>query len=67
MNNTIKLLTDSILQAPLLNYERNFTFIVNEEQFETNKIIADLISPNISKLHLIDPTINEFTITTQEK
>ena len=67
MNITFKLQTDSIMQVPLRNYENNFTFIINGDQFETNKIIADLISPYISKIHASDPTLSEFTITTQEK
>lgn len=67
MANTIKLLTDSLIQVPFDNYECDFTFIVNEERFETNKFIADLISPTISKIHHNDPTFNVFIIKTQTK
>ena len=65
--NSIKLLTHSITRVPLCNYECNFTFIVNKKRFETNKFIADLISPTISKKHHIDPTFNEFVIDTHSK
>ena len=61
---TLKLLTDSILQVPFANYEKDFTFVVNGEEFHTNKIVADLLSTKISKSHLIDPTMNQIVINT---
>lgn len=67
MSNIIKLETTSILHVPIENYERNFTFIVNDERFETNRLVADLLSPKISKFHLSDPTINEYRINTTNK
>ena len=45
----------------------DFSFIVNNKKFKTTRLIADLISPTISKLHLIDPTINNFTIKTNKQ
>lgn len=65
MNNSIKLRTDSILQIPIQNYQKNFTFIVNGKKYETNIFVADLISSKISKIHQADPTINEYFINTQ--
>ena len=64
MNNTIKLELSSILHVPIQNYERNFTFVVNNERFETSCLVADLLSPKISKYHLSDPTFNQYQITT---
>ena len=66
MANSIKLQTDSILQVPLQNYQKDFTFIVNSERFETSTFAAELLSAQISKIHLSDPTINEFLINTEQ-
>lgn len=63
----IYLKTTNILNVPIHTYMDEFTFIVNNKKFKTTRLIADLISPTISKLHLIDPTINEFTIRTIEQ
>lgn len=65
MSNIIKLQADSILHVPLQKYEKNFTFIVNSQRYETSSFFADILSPRISSYHLIDPTINEFTIDTK--
>lgn len=69
MNKTsqIQLKLESVLDLPIEIYDKDFTFIVNGEEYKTNRIIADLLSPTISNIHLTDPTINEFIITTQQK
>ena len=59
--------TTSILNVPIHAYMDDFSFIVNNKKFKTTRLIADLISPTISKLHLIDPTINNFMIKTNEQ
>ena len=64
MNQSIKLLTTSILQVPLEVFEKNFTFIVNGVEYPTSTLIAQLLSPKISKILLTDPTINQITINT---
>lgn len=64
MKQFIKLQTESILQIPLNQYEKNFTFIVNGKSYYTSKFIADLLSPKISNIHRIDPTVDEFVIKT---
>ena len=56
MNQSIKLLTTSILQVPLEMYEKNFSFIVNGVEY--------LTSTKISRILLTDPTINQITINT---
>ena len=63
----IKLNPNSILNIPLEKYDNNFTFIVNGEKFQTNRIVADLLSPKISQIHFNDPTFDEFTIKTCQK
>ena len=65
MNNTIQLLTESILQVPVEKYQKDFTFIVNNKEYQTTRLVADLISPNISKTHQIDPTFSQYTIKTE--
>ncbi|KAK8883939.1 hypothetical protein M9Y10_043041 [Tritrichomonas musculus] len=65
MENTIKLQTDSVIHVPFQNYQKDFTFIVNSERFKTSTLAADLLSQKISKIHLSDPTINEFLINTE--
>lgn len=62
-----KLDTSCILTVPFQIYEKDFNFIVNGEEFKTNRLIASLISPKISKMQTNDPTISQFTIETQNK
>lgn len=35
----------SILNVPFQKYEKDFTFVVNGEEFKTNRFISDLLSP----------------------
>lgn len=65
MKNKVLLQTDSLLHIPLDKYENDFTFIVNSDKYKTNSFIADLLSPIILSRHLIDPTLNSFTIATK--
>lgn len=67
MSNTIKLLPTSILNVPIQKFDNDFIFIVNEEKYITNRIIADLISPQISQSHFTDPTLSQYTINTDQK
>ena len=60
-------LKDSILQVPLKNYEPDFIFIVNNDKYQTSKIVADLLSTQISQIHQIDPTFNQYQLSTQSK
>lgn len=63
--NRIQLLTNCILNVPFQMYDNDFTFIVNGNEFKTNKIISDLLSPKICNLHQIDPTFDTFVINTK--
>ncbi|KAK8899377.1 hypothetical protein M9Y10_001692 [Tritrichomonas musculus] len=65
--NQIKLETSTILNVPFQMYDKDFTFIVNGEEFQTCRIVADILSPKISANHITDPTINQYSITTREK
>ena len=59
----IQLQTDCILNVPLLIYGE-FTFIVNGKEFKTSRLISDLLSPTISQIHKVDPSVNKFEIKT---
>lgn len=63
----IQLRPESISDVPLQIYEQDFTFIVNGEEFKTNRLISDLLSPKISQMHSSDPTLDTFVINTQHK
>ena len=65
--NHIKPDISSILYVPIEKYEKDFTFIVNGEEIQTSRIIADLFSPKISQFHAVDPTINIFFINTKSR
>ena len=67
MIQSIKLKTSSILQVPIDKYSNDFLFIVNGKEYQTSFIVADLLSPKISKIHLSDPTINKYSINTRTK
>lgn len=64
---SIVLKFSSILNVPLQNYCNDFTFVVNNQEFKTSHLIADLLSPKISQIHLNDPTCDRFIIHTQCK
>ena len=66
MRNQIKLKDSSILNVPLFKFDKDFTFIVNDQAYKTSRIIADLLSPKICQIHMTDPTIDSFTINTKE-
>ena len=50
-------LSNDALKALNFNlYDKDFTFIVGKKQYNVSKIFADLISPNVNKMHRSDPT-----------
>lgn len=63
----IQLKESSVSKVPFQIYEKDFTFLVNGKEFPTTKIISDILSPKICKIHLSDPIFDSFTIETQEK
>ena len=67
MSDYIKLQTDSILRVPFWRYEKDFTFIVNGEEYHTSQILADLLSPTVCKARDNDPTLREFYINTKSE
>ena len=67
MKQSLILQASSILHIPLDKYDKEFTFIVNGQLFQTSRLVADLLSTKISRYHLTDPTVNEITINTKTK
>lgn len=41
----------------------DFTFVVGRKIYSCPRILADILSPKLSKMHLIDPTVDSFTIS----
>ena len=66
-DNKIQLKPSTIFNVPLNTYVDDFTFIVNEEEFKTSRLISDLISSKVCKIHLSDPTSNNYVINTYQK
>ena len=64
---TIQLEPSTILNVPLQSYASDFTFVVNGKENKTSRIIADLLSPAICRIHSNDPTFNRFVINTQHQ
>lgn len=67
MSRSIKLQYLSVQQVPFNCYTNDFTFVVNGEEYKTNRFIADLLSPKIGKLHSTDQTIDYFILNTEQK
>lgn len=65
--NQCKLSTKSILTVPFQIFNEDFTFIVNDTEYKTSKLFADLLSPVISKMHVNDATFDTYEIKTIEK
>lgn len=52
----IELQYSSILNVPFDKYD-NFYFIINETNYQTTRIVADILSPHVINLHSTDTTI----------
>lgn len=61
---TFTLSIDSVKELPFQKYMKDFTFIVNNQEFKTSRYVADLISPIIRNYHSVDETIDSYVITT---
>ena len=60
----VSFLNNNLKDIPFHKYEKNFTFIVNGKRYETNRVVADILSPIIRNYHYQDESINEFEIKT---
>lgn len=52
--------TKNLKDIPFHKYQKDFVFIVNDKRYETNRYIADLLSPKIRQMHFIDKSIHEY-------
>lgn len=60
----VSLLSNNLKDIPFHKYEKNFTFVVNGKRYETNRVVADILSPIIRNYHYQDESIDEFEINT---
>ena len=66
-NIQFKLNTASVFAIPFHAFDKDFSFIVNGEEFKTSRLIANFLSPKISQMQISDPTISYLYINTQNK
>ncbi|KAK8871588.1 hypothetical protein M9Y10_007322 [Tritrichomonas musculus] len=62
---SISLNIEKLKDIPFNRYPKDFTFIVDGRRYQTPRIVADILSPKIRKLHCVDESINEFYINTK--
>ena len=62
----VSLLNNNLKDIPFHKYEKNFTFIVNGKRYETNRVVADILSPIIRNYHYQDESIDQFEIKTSK-
>ena len=51
--------------SPLM-FPDNFTFILDGSEVKCNKIIADIISPAVARIHHEDQSVSEFRVDYQD-
>lgn len=51
---------------PFFKYANNFTFIVNKKRYQTNRAVADILSPIVRNFHYTDESIDEFSFDINE-
>ena len=61
----IQIKPSCILNVPFQIYDKDFSFIVNGEEFKTSRFLSDLLSPILCRIHINDPTVDTFVINTQ--
>lgn len=64
-NHQVRLKKSSILSVPIECFSKDFSFIVNGEEFKTSHLFADLLSKKICQMHTIDPTCNMYILNTK--
>ena len=64
---TIQLKIASILDVPINSYEEDFTFVINGQEFRTSRLFSEILSSKICRIHLVDPTIDKYTINTNHQ
>lgn len=59
---TLFKLNFDLKDIPFEKYQKDFTFIVNGKEYQTNRLFADILSPKIRKFHYVDGSIDSFVI-----
>ena len=57
---------NNLKTIPFDKYDKSFTFIVNNKRYETSRIVADILSPTVRKMHYTDESSNEFSFNTKD-
>ncbi|KAK8871362.1 hypothetical protein M9Y10_007085 [Tritrichomonas musculus] len=65
--NQIKLTPSCIFGVPFHVYAQDFTFIVNDKEFKTSHLIAELLSSKICQMRSNDPTCDTYVINTEHQ
>ena len=65
MNGENKISFDNIQRVPIDKFENDFSFIINEKIYNTNKFVASILSPKISRLLQENMNISYFRINTE--
>jgi hypothetical protein len=52
---------------PLSNHGADFAFVVGSTRYRCPSFIADFLSPTLARMHISDPTIQEFAITSPDR
>ena len=64
---TLQFQPENFNNAQLQNLKNDFWFIVNDKVYPTNRVIADIISPKICKLHETDPSLSVYQMNITKK
>lgn len=59
--------SNNLKDLPFQKYDKDFTFILNGKRYQTTRVIADLLSPIVRKLHYVDESVDEFFINNEEE
>jgi hypothetical protein len=62
----IKLSTNGLRNIPIIENREDFEFIVGESHHRCSSFMADFLSPKLSRLHAVDPTLESLVICTED-
>ena len=57
----------NLLDINLNKFEKDFIFIVNDQEYKTNRIVAEVLSPKIRKIQQIDESNSVFRMNIQQE
>lgn len=56
----------NLITIPFDKYEKSFTFIMNGKRYQTSRIVADILSPTVRRMHFMDEPSQEFSFIIKE-